>query len=515
LSAGLRSLPGGSLIAFALIVPQAGDDPAARLEAIRTAWTVTAGLAGLVTIALFVCNAWYQKQALYLQHKTHELQQRALQLQREVHQLQVEKNQQDRADALERQVTEELDKAIEQISTDKPASQINGLHKLDRLGRDHPDLREQVAAHWCSLLRIPASVDLPGQQEVRALAQRLLLGHLHDPYDGDLSARPGAAKAPDYWELSRIDLRGAVLVDADFTDGLLPPGFDARSATFHGHTSFANARFRGAVAFTKARFDGSVDFSNAFFAKECDVDFMSIAGTADFTKVDFRGPLECQSAMFHGPVMFNGAQFGAPARFWKSTFTTTADFFGACWHFEVGFTLVSFEDFANFRQTRFIHRAVFGRATFCGPVTFESAQFGSWATFTGVTFCDAATFARAYFDQDVAFDDAQFGDIVRFREARFEAQVTCCGARFDDLMSFTGALFKDRADFSLIHLGTGARVDFTDAVAARGVFVPSDRIWPRGWTTLDNVIDLRLVPIPEPSNELSGPIGQPPDSEAA
>ncbi|SDD54319.1 pentapeptide repeat-containing protein [Glycomyces harbinensis] len=473
IGAGAGFVAACGVLVFAVLLPPAWGDPLARTEAIKTAWTVTGGIATLVGSTLFIFK---------------------LRLDREVHDHQVEKD-----------VFDQLDKAIAQLDGDTSASQTTGLRALDRLGTAHPELREQVAETWCNFLRSPLA-DPDGHHDARALAQRLLLDHLRVPYEsGPPSAHVRVPEDADhYWDLRRLDLRTAVLIDADFTDCLLP-AFDAQAAVFHGHTRFTRARFLGSATFARADVKGPLDCSDTFFAAECNLDRLTAAGAADFTRANFRGPLECQSADFSDAASFTSALFEAPVRFWQSRFAGTADFSGATWIFEAGFTLAVFEGFAGFAKTRFLRRAVFGRATFGGQASFESVQFGHRATFTGVTFCDAALFADGYFDQDVAFDDAAFGSIARFREAQFHGQVTCCGARFEALLSFQGAQFKDRADFSMTVLTGDAVVDCTDATATVGEFAPSDRIWPRGWTALRHRSELRLVPIPDMSIEFQIP----------
>ncbi|MEU5874115.1 pentapeptide repeat-containing protein [Glycomyces sp. NPDC047369] len=487
----------GGAIVFAAVVAPVWGDPAARTQAIGTAWTVTGGLAGLAATALVVVGAWYQRQSLHLQRAAHELQAQALEVQRQALELQVHKHHSELSAASSREVGEEFERAVRNLSADTVEIQVVGARALDRLGCEHPGLRESVAEVWCAFLR-SSRMDPLGVHEARRLIQRLLLGHLRVPWKDGKPFVDRTNLGPDWWQLGRIDLRNAHLIDADFTECLLA-GLDARSAVFTGTTVLAKTRITGPADFTGARFEGPLEAPGVFFADACTLDAARFAATADFTGSTFRGPLECPAATFANAVAFTRARFEATARFVKSVFGSTADFAATAWHFDTAFTAAAFEDYTSFRGARFVGRAVFGRAAFGGPVVFDDSEFARPANFTGITCCDSATFNEVYFSDHVAFDDAHFGGVARFRSVRFCAPMTCCSARFDALASFRAATFGDRADFSFIAAQeTEASIDCADATALVGAFAPSDRIWPRGWTTIDDITVLRLVAVPDP-----------------
>lgn len=499
IAGGVLFVAVGGLIVFKTIVPQAEVDPAAQRDAIRLAWVITFGLATLVS-SLIGPPLWIQWKALRFQEESKELQAKSLELQRDQHAFQVKKDEFDRVEARKRQVSDQFEQACATLNSDNVAARVAGVKALDRLGREYPDLREDIVDVWCSLLRKRVG-DQTELDDVRALVQRLLQEHLRAPYEGKPTTAVGKGNT-EYWELPRIHLGGADLVDADFTDCLLP-NFFARRARFLGATRFTNARFAGPATFASAQGKGPVDFSGAFFADECIMDSLSLDDSADYTMTVFQGPLECSSSTFTGPVSFAHARFLDAARFGKSSFAGTAEFGNSKWVFRAEFTSATFEDYAGFGQASFIDRAVFGRATFGAAVSFEGAKFGRNATFTGIICCGSASFNNAHFDENVAFDDAQFADIAGFRHINFIGQMTCCGARFDALAAFSGAKFTGRVDFSSTVLGENAAVDCTDATAAVGEFLPSDRIWPCGWTTISDLTTLRLMPIPDPKTNLA------------
>lgn len=184
------------------------------------------------------------------------------------------------------------------------------MYSLDRLGCDHPEMRQTVVDLWCAYLRTPSTeryfdddrIGEREEQQVRSIAQSLLLRHLqYMPwYDGlDPSL---------YWsEVLTINLRGARLRDfgdnnlrirgTAFFTGAVFEGttfIDASSAAgFENHLYFHESVFKESARF-QGDFKQHVSFANAIF--EGEVNFQH----AHFTMVDFSG------AMFKGPTWFAG-----------------------------------------------------------------------------------------------------------------------------------------------------------------------------------------------------------------
>lgn len=218
-----------------------------QVDIIRNALTVGAGLGGVAALLL----AFRRQQFVERQHKFYEGQQ--------YHHEQTTKldyEQRERAarhveeDAAHRRITEMRIQAVEQLGSDKAPVRIGGLHNLERLGEDHPELRPLVLSEICAYLRMPYA---PGEdddgdidaysrveRQVRLTAQRVLLRHLRN--------------GPSFWTHKALDLTGAVLINLDL-NGCELHGANFESAHFSGTTSFDQAKFHGTVNFTDATAD--------------------------------------------------------------------------------------------------------------------------------------------------------------------------------------------------------------------------------------------------------------------
>ncbi|MFD0687291.1 pentapeptide repeat-containing protein [Actinomadura fibrosa] len=146
-----------------------------------------------------------------------------------------------------------------QLADRDPATVAAGLRILARLGDDHPDLRQRVAATLCAFLRTPIPFDLRADDRtpertallrLRLQAQRTLTERL----------RPG----PGHWPKTDLWLCGATLVDLDLS-GCEAGYADFTGTQFHGTTRFDGSRFEHA-SFTlggpcgRAAFHGDVVF---------------------------------------------------------------------------------------------------------------------------------------------------------------------------------------------------------------------------------------------------------------
>jgi hypothetical protein len=207
--------------------------------------------------------------------------------------------------------------AATQLGSDNAPTRIAGMYSLERLGCDHPEMRQVVVDLWCAYLRTPSTEryfdhDRVGEREerqVRFTAQSLLLRHLQ--YMPWWDGRDHAL----YWDQAlTIDLRGAHL--HDFGDSNLrirgPASFTG--AVFEGETFidgtggcmafesdlyFRGAIFKGDAAF-QGEFNQHVSFAGTVF--EGVVDFQH----AHFTVVDFSEAMFKGSTWFAGGCTFHG-----------------------------------------------------------------------------------------------------------------------------------------------------------------------------------------------------------------
>lgn len=109
-------------------VPKAPTDvDALRLDRIKTALTVAAGLAAGVTLLLTLRRQVLSERAQRFAE----------------------------SDALEQRITALYVAAADQLGSDKAAVRLAGLYALERLGQDNTKLRQTVVDVWCSYLRMP------------------------------------------------------------------------------------------------------------------------------------------------------------------------------------------------------------------------------------------------------------------------------------------------------------------------------------------------------------------------
>ncbi|WP_432930452.1 pentapeptide repeat-containing protein [Microbispora sp. CA-135349] len=285
-----RLVAAGAVLVVALtslvmlwLLHEAGRDPARRIDAIRTGFTVGLGGGGTLVLLLGARRQWLLERAQ--QHAEEDAT-----FARE-HQRQVAED--NRHDADERRITELYVKAVEQVGSSQALVRLGGLYALERLAQANAHLRQTITNVICAYLRMPYrpparvvhaefamagpfgdATTLTAPDEVadsvqelhaRLAAQKILISHLRDDRPHD--EREGMPDRSDFWQVS-LDLEGACLVtfvaaDCRFLDGTR---FDG--ATFVGETRFNRARFCGRAGFTEAVFLSPVRFGAAVFMGE-------------------------------------------------------------------------------------------------------------------------------------------------------------------------------------------------------------------------------------------------------
>ncbi|MEU0881247.1 pentapeptide repeat-containing protein [Lentzea sp. NPDC005914] len=208
---------------------EAGSDPARRMEAIRTGFTV--GLAGGGSIVLFLAvrRQWHQEVIAVVTTR----------------------------DADERRLTDLYVKATEHLGSPLAQVRIAGLYALERLAQENPHQRQVVADVICAYLRMPfadGDHDLETQQEmhVRRAAGTVLTRHLREP---------------EFWGVT-LDLSRAVLVDFNARGCVFTGGFDCEHAVFIGTARFTDARFTGVARFVGADFRDTSRFTGVTFEED-------------------------------------------------------------------------------------------------------------------------------------------------------------------------------------------------------------------------------------------------------
>jgi uncharacterized protein YjbI with pentapeptide repeats len=311
----------------------ARNDAALKVEAIKVGLSVTAGAGGAYALLLAFRRQMHSE---YVARDT-------------------------AFDAAQRRITELYAKAVEQLGHEKAAVRLGGLYALERLGHVNVENRSTVIDVICAYLRMPYSppsktnsnaasrsksnqtappTNVHGQDDVqqellvRMTAQNLLIRHLTDLQ---------WSKAPHlYWEGVVIDLRGARLINAEFS-GCRFHEVDFSDAVFNGDAWFDEVTFTDLrCCFDRARFDG-----NAVFL-----------------------------AAFEEGATFNEAHFHADASFRDSAVDNDAVFDGTWFHGNVIFQNVEFRNGAHFKQSHFCGSADFKKVYF-KFANFEHAEFSA------------------------------------------------------------------------------------------------------------------------------------------
>lgn len=299
-------------------------------------------------------------------------------------------------DALARRVTELYAKGVEQLGSDKAPVRLGGLYALERLADDNATQRQTVVNVLCAYLRMPYTPpdrteldrleaahpeddskrmtelrerheQQQQEQEVRVAARRILAAHLRPK----ISEETNLPTNSGYWpEQLRIDLTGAILVDADFGDCHFDEAvFDRtqfRGATkfhdahFHSTARFSRAKFRNHVDFSGARFLNQAMFTHAEFLAEVDFNRKAMLRAANFDYTTFQRPVRFQTADFELKASFDSTVFGGGVTFHTAKFDSGADF-KSSWFGKGG---------AGFREVTFAATTTFTHALFKGRVTF-------------------------------------------------------------------------------------------------------------------------------------------------
>ncbi|MGJ7908686.1 pentapeptide repeat-containing protein [Actinopolyspora sp. H202] len=365
------------------------DEPKARIDAVRTALTLGAGLVGIVALVLTSRKQWL---AEHTQRHTE-------------------------SDAAEQRATELYTAAAEQLASDKAPVRLAGLYALSRLGQNNPTYRQTIVDLWCAYLRMPytppgvespeeSNPDLPDQdkteqnsnnqqllldlaptlaeaaglsldgadkhqqeRQVRFTAQRLIAHHQRPNWD-----EHGQPINPAFWAGEHgtgldLNLAGAILEHWKFHR------CSARTA------DFTESHFYGPAEFTKTHFHGSAEFAGSQFQDRAGFGGTRFHGIAKFFWSLFHGPADFTGSLFHGPADFTGTRFHGIANFFRSLFHGPADFTGTRFH-----------GIAKFFRSLFHGPADFERSGLYGPAEFTESQFHKRANFFRSQFHDLAYF---------------------------------------------------------------------------------------------------------------------------
>ncbi|WP_017972923.1 pentapeptide repeat-containing protein [Actinopolyspora halophila] len=381
---------------------QPQDVPKARIDAVRTAMTLGAGLVGMSVLVLTGRKQW-------LAERTQRHTER---------------------DAAEQRVTELYTAAAQQLASENAPVRMAGLYALSRLGQNNLDHRQTIVNLFCAYLRMPytppdvedASSQQDGQArrlglrspdrarqgasplatalalvptlaaassqltdddyqrqelQVRLTAQRLLAHHLRP--DPDKSGRV----REEFWEDMDLDLEGATLYRWNMAGCRVRRG-DFTHVEFHGETVFNGAVFHGLGWFGGVVFHGETGFNGAVFHGRAGFNGAVFHSMGRFDGAVFHSLGWFEEAVFHGLGWFDGAVFHHWAGFNEVVFHGKTGFNGAVFHGLNWFAGAVFHDRAGFDGAVFHGLGWFGRAVFHHWAGFNGAVFHHWAGFDGV-----------------------------------------------------------------------------------------------------------------------------------
>ncbi|MEU7872799.1 pentapeptide repeat-containing protein [Dactylosporangium sp. NPDC049140] len=371
-------------------MPLTAKDPdQLRLDRIKTALTVAAGLAAGATLLMTLRRQMLSERAQTYSERAQRFAE---------------------SEALEQRTTALYVAAADQLGSDKAAVRLAGLYALERLGQDNVKLRQTVVDVWCAYLRMPytppaevrrsntgrspqhlyagdeepdgvAEAEQRQELQVRLTAQRLLAAHL-DPTLADV-----------YWLDAKdnrlvLDLAGAVLVDL------------ALRACEVGRATFAGAQFHGVADLGEAQFHGDAHLGGAQFHGIAHLGGAQFHGTADL------------GAQFHGVASLGGAQFYGLALLGQAQFHGDAFLNGAQFHGDSVLGGAQFHGDADLREAQFHGRTILGGAQFHGTADLGGAQFHDTANLSTVQFHGVASLGGAQFHGHADLRETQFGQGV-------------------------------------------------------------------------------------------------------
>jgi uncharacterized protein YjbI with pentapeptide repeats len=261
--------------------------------------------------------------------------------------------------------------------------------------------------------------------------------------------------------------------------------FSGKSHAIDDNAAFTGVTFHARVCFRQARF-GAVTFDDATFHGEAIYDHTRIEGNAHFHDTVFHGravflearftqDAEFTNSQFHEQLTFKGATFRGGSRAANDDVSFAEVVFGGPVIYDVAefryanFTRASFEDIAQFEETRFNGDADFVGVTFADEADFDESRFHGDANFEDSNFHGPAMFRGAEFEGEAKHleDNAQFDDVTFHQNAEFDSAsfrtASFRHAVFAAKIDFSGSVFKERADFLVESDGSDTYVNFTEA----------------------------------------------------
>ena len=226
----------------------------------------------------------------------------------------------------DRVFTERFTVAANLLAHESAAVRLAGVNSLARLADDSQRDRDTCLNTLCSYLRIPVllKADTQDADDLPNLASK---DNWVDPNEWDV--RRSALKlicdrlkygALTPFSTGTIDLRMAVLIDADFQE-----------ANFDGAVDFSGAVFVEEASFDLCRFKLFANFSGALFSR-----------MVSFSGADFKGYVDASDCHFLGSTNFRDTSFSHKPNF------DGCDFFKEC-----AFEFQASSPYPSYKRARF------------------------------------------------------------------------------------------------------------------------------------------------------------------
>lgn len=266
------------------------------LDIVRIGLSVGAGTGGLFALWLATRRQRSAEQSLALQH--------------EVSTTTV-------VDSTERRITEQYNKAIEQLGHEKAAVRLGAIYSLERIAQEHPGHRQTIVDVFCSYLRLPyeppadrekkwaKSGAAPSPQaterlaelEVRYTIQGMFWEHLADPEKREVGEK--------CWADMDLDLSRTTLVDPILRH-LAVRTLKSQHTVVYGIADFRGLKVTGIAAFYSAQFHGPAIFAGAVFSRGVALINSEFKAGMDLSHTDSSEQLVLTNSHFHGQVDLSG-----------------------------------------------------------------------------------------------------------------------------------------------------------------------------------------------------------------
>ncbi|MCZ4615191.1 pentapeptide repeat-containing protein [Rhodococcus qingshengii] len=353
--------------------------------------------------------------------------------------------------------TERFGAAAAQLGDIDPAVRLAGVYAMATVADDTSNLpwRKQCVDVLCAYLRTPfdptiSSPNLvertltrtgPGNYpietaelhrfryhdtEVRKTVVRVIADHLHR------DAKPS-------WSSVALDLTGATLPYADFSNCVFGADAVFTRVTFFGSARFDGAHFTQRSFFDFAEFKGHATFGQIF---STDGPLTYFDGSAFFHGAKFHGQVQWARVRFRGHTQFSGmllvdsgsrCEFHASVTFIDVEFSDQAQFHGVRFGSDLAMSDTTFHKSAQFTPTQ---------GPFSHPVSFERD-----VELYDVKFSSLTSFSKAVFTGDAYLGDVEYRGRVNFKEAHFHGNTSFENAQFHRTADFRGCNFVGSTTF--------------------------------------------------------------------